>query len=53
MPVSDKSPEKLGIAKTNVQNISDKYSRGMGIVKSPGCPRKWSKRDERKLAITS
>ena len=46
---------KLGIAKTTVQNIWDKYSKGMGIENrvKPGHSRNWSKRDERKLLITS
>ena len=49
------SQQKLGIAKTTVQNIWDKYSKGMGIENriSSGRSRKWTKRDERKLVITS
>jgi len=41
---------KLGIAKTTVQNIWDKYSKGMGLEYrvSPGSPRKLSNQDERK-----
>jgi len=47
--------QKLGIAKTTVQNIWDKFSKGMGLENrvSPGRPRKLSRRDERKLVITS
>ena len=47
--------QKLEIAKINVQNIWDKYSKVIRIENrvSLGRTRKWSKRDERKLVITS